>query len=77
MKCTVKGKKLRSHNTSYCLIDVVTKAGLYVVNQKLEYVDDIIFRELLGRIRVVFFYKEDLSVPSTRYLYLRWLFFFI
>jgi hypothetical protein len=29
MKYTVKGnKKLRSHNTSYCLIEVVTKAGL-------------------------------------------------
>jgi len=26
MKCTVKG-----HNTSYCLIEVVTKAGLTVV----------------------------------------------
>ena len=29
MTCTVKGnKKLRSHNTSYCLVEVVTKAGL-------------------------------------------------
>ena len=32
MKCTVKGnKKLRSYNTSYCLIEVVTKAGLTVL----------------------------------------------
>jgi hypothetical protein len=32
MKCTVKGnKQIRSHNTSYCLIEVVTKAGLTVL----------------------------------------------
>ena len=31
MKCTVKGKlRLRSHNTRYCLIEVVTKAGFTV-----------------------------------------------
>jgi len=31
VKCTVEGnKKLRSHNTSYCLREVVTKAGLTV-----------------------------------------------
>ena len=29
MDCEVK-LKLRSHNTSYCLIEVVTKAGLTV-----------------------------------------------
>jgi hypothetical protein len=34
----------------------------YVVNQKLEHVDDISFRELFGRIRV-HFYKIR-SVPS-------------
>ena len=32
MKCTVIGKKNQySHNTSYCLIEVVTKAGLTVL----------------------------------------------
>ena len=31
MKCNVNGKKIRSHNTDYCLIEVVTKAGLTVV----------------------------------------------
>jgi hypothetical protein len=35
----------------------------YVVNQKLEHVDDIRFRKPFGRIRVVFFYKIR-SVPS-------------
>jgi hypothetical protein len=29
MKCNVNGKKIRSHNTGYCLIEVVTKAGLF------------------------------------------------
>jgi hypothetical protein len=33
-----------------------------VVNQKLEHVDDISFRDLFGRIRVVFY--KILSVPS-------------
>ena len=50
----------------------------YVVNQKLEHVDYISFREFFGRIRVGFFFtKKDLSIPSTRYLYLRWPFFFM
>ena len=31
MKCTVK---LSSHNTNYCLIEVVTKAGLTVIRKK-------------------------------------------
>jgi hypothetical protein len=30
MKCTEWKLKLRSHNTLYCLIEVVTKAGLTV-----------------------------------------------
>ena len=33
-----------------------TKHSKYVVNQKVEHVDDISFRELFGRIRVVFFF---------------------
>jgi hypothetical protein len=34
----------------------------YVVNQKLEHVDDISFKELFGRIRVAFY--KIRSVPS-------------
>jgi hypothetical protein len=43
----------------------------YVVNHKLEHVDDIRFREPFGKIRVVFIYKIRSALPSTRYLYLR------
>jgi hypothetical protein len=32
-----------------------TKHNKYVVNQKLEHVEDISFREFFGRIRVVFY----------------------
>ena len=32
-----------------------TKHNKYVVNQKLEHVEDISFRKLFGRIRVVFY----------------------
>jgi hypothetical protein len=53
-----------------------TKDNKYVVNQKLEHIDDISFRELFGRIRVFYFYKI-MSLPTTRYLYLRWPFIFI
>ena len=46
-----------------CLLkNTSTKNNKYVVNQKLEHVDDISFRELFGRIRVVFY--NILSVPS-------------
>jgi hypothetical protein len=31
MKCTEGKLKLRSHNRIYCLIDVITKAGLTVI----------------------------------------------
>ena len=34
IKCTVKGNKIRSQNTSYCLIEVVTKAGLNCILTK-------------------------------------------
>ena len=56
-----------------CLLkNTSTKENKYVVNQKLEHVDDISFRELFGSIRVVFcFRKYDLSRPSTKYQYLR------
>jgi hypothetical protein len=52
-----------------CLLkNTSTKENKYVVNQKLEHVDDISFRELFGSIRVVFcFRKYDLSRPSTKY----------
>ena len=38
-----------------------TKHYKYVVNQKLEHVEDIGFRELLGRIRMVFYKISSLS----------------
>jgi hypothetical protein len=44
---------------------VPTKDNKYVVNQKLEHIDDISFRELFGRIRVLYFYKI-MSLPTTR-----------
>jgi len=31
MKCTERKLELRAHNTSYCLIKVVTKAGFTVL----------------------------------------------
>jgi hypothetical protein len=37
-----------------CLKNISTKHNKYVVNQKLEDVDDISFREHFGRIRVFF-----------------------
>jgi len=46
-----------------CLLkNTSTKENKYVVNQTLEHVDDISFREIFGRIRV-FSYKVK-SVPS-------------
>ena len=62
---------------NHCLLkNTSTKYNKYVVNQKLEHIDDISFRELFGRIRVFYFYKI-MSLPTTRYLYLRWPFIFI
>jgi hypothetical protein len=41
-----------------CLLkNTSTKDNKYVVNQKLEHVDDISFSEFVGRIRVVFLTK--------------------
>jgi hypothetical protein len=66
-----------THRYADCLMkNTSTKENKYVVNQNLEHVDDISFRELFGRIRVMF-YKIRSSLPSTRYLYLRWPFFFL
>ena len=43
--------------TDYLLSNTSTKHNKYVVNQNLEHVADISFRELFGRIRVGFFTK--------------------
>ena len=32
MNCTANVKKIRSHTTGYCLIEVVTKAGLTLID---------------------------------------------
>ena len=46
-----------------CLLkNTSTKQNKYVVNQKLEHVDDISFRELFDRIRVIAY--KIRSVPS-------------
>ena len=50
------------------------KHNKYVVNQKLEHVDDISFRQLFSRIRL-FYTQYDRSLPSARHVYLRWPFF--
>jgi hypothetical protein len=47
------------------LKNTIIKLSKYVVNQKLEHVGDISFRELSGRIN-----------PMTSYLYLGWPFVF-
>jgi len=46
----------------YLLKNTSTKHNKYVVNQKVKHVDDISFRELVDRIRVVFY--QIRSVPS-------------
>ena len=44
-----------------CLLkNTSTKENKYVVNQNLEHFDDISFRELFGRIRVVFFKQSKI-----------------
>jgi len=42
MHCEVK-LKLRSHNTSYCLIEVVTKAGLTVYDLEVSKCFNVIY----------------------------------
>ena len=47
-----------THGYADCLLtNTSTKDNEYVVNQKLEHVDDISFGEPFGKIRVVFFTK--------------------
>ena len=45
-----------------CWENTSTKHNKYCVNQRLEHVDDICFREVFGRIRVVFY--QIRSAPS-------------
>jgi hypothetical protein len=48
---------VRTHRNADCLLKKTsTKHSKYVVNHKLRHVDDFIFRELLGKMRVVFFF---------------------
>ena len=48
-----------THGYALCLLkNTSTKYNKYGVNQKHEHVDDISFRELFGRIRVVFFQNK-------------------
>jgi len=51
-----KRSRVCTHKHSDCLLkNTFTKDNKYVVNQKLEHVDDISFREMFGRNRVVFY----------------------
>ena len=58
-----KRSTICTHRYGDCLLkNMSTKDNKYGVNQKLEHVDDISFRELFDRIRVVFY--KIRSVPS-------------
>ena len=51
-----KSSTVCTHRYADCLLkNTSIKHSKYVVNQKLEHVEDISFRELFGRIRVVFY----------------------
>jgi len=53
-KETSKKKTPGTHRNADCLLkNTPIKLNKYVVNQKLEHFDDISFRELSGRIKVV------------------------
>ena len=50
-----KGSTVGTHGNADCLLKTTyIKHNKYVVNQKLEYYDDISFRELNGKIIVIF-----------------------
>jgi hypothetical protein len=50
-----------THRYADCLLkNTSTKENKYGVNQKLEHVDDISFRELFGRISVFFFLQNKI-----------------
>ena len=46
------GVKLSSHNTSYCLIDVVTKAGL-TVHKKKRLAIPIYRKSILASVKII------------------------
>ena len=53
-----------THKYADCLLkNTSTKHNQYVVNQIFEYADDISFRELFGRIGVVFFFLPN-KIPA-------------
>ena len=62
-----KRSTVGTHRDSDCMLK-----NTHVVNKKrLEHLDDISFKELFGRIRVILFFT------NIRYLYLRWPLFFM
>jgi hypothetical protein len=57
--------RLRTNLYADCLLkNTSTKYNKYAVNQKLEHVDDISFRELFGSVFSFFFFYKIRSVPS-------------
>jgi len=69
MKCTVNGTKLKSHNTSYCLIEVVTKAGLTVVkyiNHLSSIVADNVISLSESSLLLVLLKTENSLLPNTK-----------
>ena len=57
--------------STVCWKTLPLKQNKCVVNQ-LKHFDDISFRELFRSIRVDLYKKKDVSLPKTKYLYLRW-----
>ena len=56
-----KRSTVRTLRDADCLLkNTTTKHKKYVVNQKLEHVDDISFRERFGRIKVGFFLQNKI-----------------
>jgi hypothetical protein len=71
-RCTVS-----THRYADCLLkNMPTKHKKYVVNQKLENLDDISFWQLFGRIRVVFPEVVFVSLYNMVFFYLGRSFFF-
>ena len=67
-----------THRYADCLLkNTSTKENKYVVNQQLEHVDDISFRELFGRIRVIFsqnkicpFLAQEICIYNGHYFFM-------
>ena len=71
-RCTVS-----THRYADCLLkNIPTKHKKYVVNQKLEHLDDISFWQLFGRIRAVFPEVLFVSLYNMVFFYLGRPFFF-